>query len=96
MSHLFFFYGHECPHCDAMRPLLMKLTFETGIVLDERDVWSSEKNYRLVKNYQEAIHKQDPACEGLPFFYNTHNKTFLCGAVSYKKLKQWATDDSSH
>lgn len=92
---LIFFYGHECPHCEAMRPLLMKLAFETGITCEERDVWSSEADYRTLENYQQAIQREDPLCEGLPFFYDTVHKTYLCGAVSYKKLKAWALGPSS-
>lgn len=73
-----------------MEPLLFKLAFETGIVCDRRDVWSSEKDYRLLENYQLPLQKHDPLCEGLPFFYDTDRKTYLCGQVSYKKLQAWA------
>lgn len=84
------FFGNECSHCDTMRPLIAKLTFDTGIILDERDVWKSQEDFRLMENYQDEIKKTDPECDGMPFFYNTETKAYLCGEVSYKTLKEWA------
>lgn len=89
-NHLLFFYGTDCPHCEAMRPLIAKLAFDTGIVLDERDVWTSQADFRIYENYQDLVRKNDPDCYGLPFFYNTKNKSYLCGEVNYKTLKAWA------
>ena len=89
---LVMFTGTECPHCDAMRPLVMKLQFETGISFDERDVWKSESDFRLLENYQVATGEEE--CRGLPFFYNPSNGDFLCGEVNYKTLKTWATKNS--
>lgn len=86
-NHLLIFVGTECPHCDAMEPLLAKLQFETGIVLEKKDVWKSETDYRLLENYRKAV--KDSECDGIPFFYNTKNKKYLCGEVSYKRLKEW-------
>lgn len=71
-----------------MRPLVAKLAFETGIILDERDVWKSESDFRLLENYQQAT--GDDECRGLPFFINTETGDFLCGEVNYKTLKSWA------
>ena len=85
-----FFYGTDCPHCDAMKPLIAKLAFETGIVLDERDVWKSQSHFRVYENYQNDVAKEDPECVGLPFFYDTKTKEYLCCEVSYRKLKAWA------
>ena len=85
-----FFYGTDCPHCEAMRPLMAKLAFDTGIVFDERDVWKNQSDYRIYENYQNEVTKKDPDCVGLPFFYDIHNNTYLCGEVSYRTLKEWA------
>jgi hypothetical protein len=82
------FVGTECPHCDRMRPLVAKLQFETGIRLEEWDVWKDERSYRLMENYIAEIKDKD--CDGIPFFYNTKSGAYLCGEVSYKKLKAWA------
>ena len=87
-NHLLVFTGTECPHCDAMRPLFMKLMRDTGIQLEEKDTWASQADFRLMENYQEEL--DDPDCAGIPFFYNTKTKKHLCGEVSYKKLQEWA------
>lgn len=89
-EHLLFFYGTDCPHCEAMRPLIAKLSFDTGIILNELDVWKDEAAYRMLENYQDRVKKTDPECDGLPFFYNTKTGDYLCGEVSYKTLKKWA------
>lgn len=85
---LLMFTGTECPHCEIMRPLAARLTYETGIALEERDTWKKQSDYRLLENYQTAV--GDPDCDGIPFFYNTDTGAFLCGEVSYKELKAWA------
>lgn len=89
-NNLLFFSGTECPHCDAMRPLVAKLAFETGIVLQEHDTWKSQADYRLFENYQDSVGKTDPDCNGLPFFYNTKTADYRCGEISYRDLKSWA------
>ena len=88
---LLMFVGTECPHCALMRPLVAKLSFDTGLVVEEHDTWKNEADYRLLENYQEAV--GDSACTGIPFFYNTETNNYLCGEVSYKKLKGWATGE---
>ncbi len=90
MNHKLFFYGTDCPHCDAMRPLIGKLAFDAGIILDERDVWTNQADFRLYENYQNHVAKTDPECMGLPFFYDTKTGSYLCGEVSYKELLAWA------
>ncbi len=88
-KNLLMFSGTECPHCARMRPLLIKLESETGIMVEERDTWKKQSDFRLLENYQDAT--GDDECRGIPFFYNVTNKTFLCGEVNYKQLKDWAT-----
>ena len=82
------FIGTDCPHCAAMEPLLNKLSFDTGIVIEKRDTWKNESDYRLLENYQEKT--GDKECDGIPFFYNTETQDYLCGEVNYKTLKNWA------
>lgn len=88
-NHLLMFVGTDCPHCMVMRPLLAKLAYETGIVIQERDTWKNKADERLMVQYQETT--GDAACDGIPFFYNTQTGVFLCGEVNYATLKQWAT-----
>jgi thiol-disulfide isomerase/thioredoxin len=91
MQKLLMFVGTDCPHCDVMRPLVAKLSFETGIEIQERDIWKSERDARLLENYRGEVTKKDPECDGIPFFYNVQTGDYLCGEVSYQKLKKWVT-----
>jgi thiol-disulfide isomerase/thioredoxin len=93
-KNLLMFIGTDCPHCDAMRPLVAKLIYDTGITVDERDVWKNQSDFRIYENYQNQVRATDPDCQGLPFFMNTETGDYLCGEVSYTKLKVWACDDT--
>ncbi len=85
-NHLIFFTGTDCPHCEAMRRLADRLKAEWGIVLDEREVWHNEQNYRMLENYTRTI----DGCDGIPVFVNTQTNVVLCGEISYKELVSWA------
>ncbi len=82
------FIGTDCPHCVAMEPLLAKLTFDTGFVIEKRDTWKNKSDERLMEKYQEEVGDTD--CDGIPFFYNTITGGYLCGEVNYTTLKKWA------
>jgi hypothetical protein len=32
-------------------------------------------------------------CGGVPFFFNTETKKWLCGEVEYEEIKKWAGVD---
>ncbi len=84
MSHLLEFYGEECPHCVVMHKLVEKLEKEEGLKVDSLEVWhNSENEKRLIELDKDM-------CGGVPFFYNTKNKKFICGQVEYEELKEWA------
>lgn len=83
-SHLIFFSGSDCPHCEIMRNLVERLEQE-GIIVQEKEVWNNESNYRLLENYLEQSD-----CPGIPVFVNTHTGVVLCGEVTYKQLWSWA------
>jgi len=78
------FYGTECPHCVDMKPLIEKLKKEEGVTIKSFEVWHKEENEKKLLEYDKNL------CGGVPFFYNTDNKKFLCGNVSYEELKDWA------
>ena len=84
MSHLLEFYGTECPHCITMRELVLRLEKEENIKVDSFEVWHNEEN----ANKLEALDKD--MCGGVPFFYNTQTKKFVCGDAPYEILKAWA------
>lgn len=79
------FYGTECEHCKDMEPLLKRLQEEEGIELTRLEVWHNQKNAELHQELDQG------KCGGVPFFFNKKTKQWLCGSVSYEKLKAWAT-----
>lgn len=85
MNHLLFFSGADCDHCEIMRRLIERLNHEFGIVVDEREVWNNEANYRLMENYLK-----ESDCPGIPVFMNTQTNVLLCGEITYKQLVSWA------
>jgi thiol-disulfide isomerase/thioredoxin len=84
MAHLIEFYGAECSHCKSMEPLIARLQDEVGVAVERREVWHNEENARLMRQYDRGY------CGGVPFFFNTKTGKWICGSVSYEKLKAWA------
>ena len=78
------FYGKECPHCVAMMPMVDKL-IEEGIKIEKFEVWHDETNAEKMKEYDRGL------CGGVPFFFNTETKKFLCGESDEKSLRDLAS-----
>lgn len=78
------FYGETCPHCKSMEPIVEKLEKELDAKIEKYEVWNNEENAEKMKEYDDGL------CGGVPFFYNTDSKQFICGAVDYDVLKKWA------
>ncbi len=78
------FYGTECPHCIKMKPLVEQLKAETGVAVEQYEVWHNDENMKKLDEYDVGL------CGGVPFFYNTETKGFICGSTTYEKLKAWA------
>lgn len=69
-----------------MRKLTDKLMKEyPEIVVERKEVWHDEENMELAEAFDA---KGD--CGGIPFFYNTDTKKWLCGEVTYQEIKEWA------
>ena len=84
MSHLLEFYGTECPCCDAMHDLVLRLEKEEGVKVERIEVWHNKENEaRLIKLDKDM-------CGGVPFFYNEKTKKWICGDGTYEELKAWA------
>ena len=62
------FYGTECPHCVSMKPLVEKLEKETGMKIEQYEVWHNEENMRKMEEYGAGL------SGGVPFFFNTETK----------------------
>ena len=78
------FYGTECPHCIQMTPLVEKLEKELNLMVQKYEIWHNEENAKKMDEYDSGL------CGGVPFFFNTESKVFVCGSTSYEKLKAWA------
>jgi thiol-disulfide isomerase/thioredoxin len=78
------FFGKECPHCPGMEPRVARLEDEEKLQIAKYEVWHSEENAQLWKQYDKNF------CGGVPFFYNRRTPKWLCGPVSYEKLREWA------
>lgn len=78
------FYGLECPHCDRMKVLIERLKKEENVSIESYEIWHNEENERKMLEYDKDL------CGGVPFFYHTETKAFICGEVSYEELKAWA------
>ena len=78
------FYGTECGHCLAMRPLVARLERELGVHLERFETWHDEANERKRQEYDRG------QCGGVPFFVNTDTGAVICGEVDYATLKEWA------
>lgn len=78
------FYGETCPHCIAMKPHVEKMEKELGVEVEKYEVWNNEENAEKMKEYDTGL------CGGVPFFYNTDSKQFICGSIGYDKLVAWA------
>ncbi|HEY4715176.1 MAG TPA: hypothetical protein VIH31_01590 [Candidatus Paceibacterota bacterium] len=72
-----------------MKPLIAKLEKEEGVKVDSYEVWHNEDNAKKLEEYDQDL------CGGVPFFYNTKNKKFICGEASYEELKDWAEGTGS-
>ena len=83
-EHLLDFYGTECPHCKEMDPHIERLEKEEGLKLKKLEVWHDEKNAALWQKLDGG------KCGGVPFFFNTKTKKFICGSVEYDEFKKWA------
>lgn len=80
------FYGRECKFCMKMAPLVERLEKETGLKIEKFEVWHNEENAKLQRQFDKGF------CGGVPFFINTATGKWICGAVSYEELKNWALE----
>ena len=86
MSHLLEFYGTECPCCIYMHDFVVRLEKEAGIKIESLEVWHNPENEKRLLELDKDL------CGGVPFFYNTKTKKYICGEASYEELKTWAED----
>jgi len=67
-----------------MKPWIEKLEKELGVKVSRVEVWHNEANAKRMQDIDKG------RCGGVPYFYNKKTGKWICGAVSYDKLKAWA------
>lgn len=67
-----------------MLPRIAQVEKELGVTIDRREVWHNEENAKMFAKVDRGN------CGGVPFYYNTESKKFLCGESSYEELRAWA------
>lgn len=78
------FYGDDCPHCERVRELTLKLEKEYGVKFTRLEVWNNIKNEAKMNEISRGN------CEGVPYLHNEETGEGICGEMSYSKLKAWA------
>jgi hypothetical protein len=69
-----------------MKPLVERLEEETGVKVEEHEIWHNEANGKLMKEYDKGY------CGGVPFFFNKKTGKWICGSADYERLKTWALE----
>ena len=80
------FYGAECGHCLKMMPMIDRLIAE-GIAIEKLETWHNEENARKLAEYDRGY------CGGVPFFYNTESKHWICGEEEEETIRRWANGE---
>ena len=83
------FYGETCPHCLSMKPLVEKTEKDLGVEIKKFEVWNNEDNAAEMAKYDKGL------CGGVPFYYNTDSKQFICGATDEASFVSWAKGEAT-
>lgn len=75
------FYGEDCPHCVTMKPLVERLEKEIGVTVEKYEVWNNDDNAKKMAEIDRGL------CGGVPFFYNTDTKDFICGSCDEAQMR---------
>jgi thiol-disulfide isomerase/thioredoxin len=90
---LIWFYGKECPHCRALRPMVEKYQQDSNIKIEHLEVWHNEENAKLMRSHADKISEACGGELGVPAFYNEKTGKAICGAkIPLEKLKKWAEE----
>lgn len=80
------FYGSECGHCLSMMPIVDKLIAE-GVAIEKLETWHDEKNAARLADIDRGL------CGGVPFFYDTDTKHYICGETDEATLRRWVAGE---
>ena len=68
-----------------MHELVTRIEKEEGLSVDKFEVWHNKENEKKLLEIDNG-----EMCGGVPFFYNTKTKKFICGETDYETFKKWA------
>ena len=69
-----------------MAPLVERLEEEIGRTVEKLEVWHSEANAKIMREYDKGY------CGGVPFFFNKKTGKWICGEADLERLKKWALE----
>jgi hypothetical protein len=67
-----------------MHKFVEQLEKEESIKIESIEVWHNKENEKRLLKLDRDL------CGGVPFFYNTKTKKWICGEADYEELKNWA------
>ena len=76
------FYSDNCEPCVVVYPLVDKLEKELNVKVYRLEVWSDQKNKKLLEKYA--------GFSAVPFFYNEATGKKITGETDYEELREWA------
>ena len=69
-----------------MMALTTKLMKEyPDLKIERKEIWHNKENMEFIKECDK-----NDQCGGIPFYYDSDTKLWLCGEVEYDELKKWA------
>ncbi|CRH00375.1 conserved Plasmodium protein, unknown function [Plasmodium relictum] len=87
LPHLLCFHSKDCEYCNSMEKLLKKLKEEENIKFLKLEMYENTYNFELLQQLD-----YNNLCGGLPYYYNLKTHYNICGATTYKNLRNWALD----
>lgn len=78
-GHVIEFYGETCPHCMSMKPVLRDIEKDTGVKIEQLEVWNNASNLKKMEKYNDIIEMACGGYAGVPAFVNTETNQALCG-----------------
>ena len=80
---IFEFYGEECSHCHAMKPLVERLR-QASVEVRSFEIWHDDNNSNKMDQLDRG------RCGGVPFYINPEKDKWICGETTYEELKSLA------
>ena len=82
------FYGAECPHCLKMMPIVAQVEKETGVDIQQIEVWHNDTNKQTYVMHAAAI-ERDCGLLGVPAFYSNKTDKAMCGEMTVQQLEDF-------